>query len=82
MMRIEYDGIQKLLRIYGPIEERWWTSQDMSTCQNKFGANPEDKDSTWIEIPAYFEKFKLLEKELSEKSGKNIEFIQRPFRTY
>ena len=82
MVRMEYDEGQCLLRLYGPKEERWWTDSDKSMCHDKFARDVNGKDSTWMEIPTYFEGFEELKRELEKRTGKAIENKSRPFEVY
>ena len=82
VVRIEFDEMQNLLRVYGPKEERWWTDIDKNYCVDKTTPNYQDKEGTWLEIPTYFDDFDGLKRELEERTGKQIENTVRPFMLY
>ena len=82
LVQIEYDDNQKLLRVYGPMEVGEWLDADKSHC---FGMSKADSDAgmrEWIELPAFYENFEALKKELTEKTGKEIINNQREFIYY
>ena len=82
LVQIEYDDNQKLLRVYGPMEVGEWLDADKSHC---FGMSKADSDAgmrEWIELPAFYENFEALKKELTEETGKEIINNQREFIYY
>lgn len=82
LVQIEYDDYQKLLRVYGPIEIKEWIRSDKTQCWDKTAADPNAGMSQWIEIPAFYENFEELMKELEEMSGKEIINREREFMYY
>ncbi len=82
LVQIEYDENQKMLRVYGPMEVGEWLDTDKSYCFGKQKADPDAGMSEWIELPAFYENFEGLKKELVEKSGKEIINNQREFIYY
>lgn len=82
VLRIEYDEVQRMLRVYGPKGSRKWSDSDYSQCISKVGANPEWKDETWLEIPEYFEHFDEIVAQIEERTGLKTVNKVRPFETY
>ena len=82
VVRIEYDEVQRMLRVYGPRGSRKWHDPYYEQCIGKVGANPEWKDETWLEIPEYFEHFDEIVAQIEERTGLKTVNKVRPFETY
>ena len=82
VIRIEYDEVQRMLRVYGPRGSRKWHDPYYEQCIGKVGANPEWKDETWLEIPEYFEHFDEIVAQIEERTGLKTVNKVRPFETY
>ncbi len=68
--QMEYNIEQEILRIYGPMEVKVWSSSSRERCVDTIPPDP--AYDVWIDLMPYYEDFPKLMEELETRSGKKI----------
>lgn len=70
--KIEYDVSEKILYVYGYMSGIEWESVNCEECLDTVELDRTISPLPWMTLPAYFENFEELKKNISELSGHEI----------